>query len=185
MAVPEVSVQNVRQTMANLKGFAPEQAKLINKKIRVEANKIRDRARDYMPDVALSNWNNWPEHASDGYVGSVVKKNVKTTKASNRARGARFSNYIGVVNSDAAGAIFQTVGRGTSSDYFVTNMLNRYPEPRGLWRAFDELKGEVTPAIMEAVREAEALVNANNAKLDAIIKSMEREAKMRGAQGYT
>ena len=173
----EVNVKNVKQTMARLGSFAPEQAKLINKKIRLQANKIRDRARDYMPDVALSNWNNWPDHASEGYIGSIVKKNTKVTKANSRARGARFSNYIGVVNADAAGSIFQTVGRGSSSDMFVSNIENKFPGARGLWKAFDELKDEVAPAIMEAVREAEALVNQQNAELDVMVKKMEAEAK--------
>ncbi|HSG63092.1 MAG TPA: hypothetical protein VLA24_16835 [Pseudomonadales bacterium] len=184
MAGPEVNVdvKGVKETMRRLNSFAPEQAKLINKKIRGEANKIRDRARDYMPNTTLSNWNNWPAHASEGYVGSMVKKGVKTTKANSRARGARYSNYIAIVNSDAAGSIFQTVGRGSSNDYFVTNMLERFPEPRGLWRAFDELKSEVGAAIMEAVREAEALVSDRQAELDTLVAEAKKESQQLQAQ---
>ena len=154
-----VDVKNVKETMSTLKRYAPEQAKIINKKIRTEANKVRDRARDYMPTVALSNWNNWPEHASDGYVGAVVKKNIKTSKASYRQRGMITSNYIGIINADAAGAIFQTAGRGPSTDMFVENILSKSGNKRGTWKAFDELKSEVQPAIMEAVKEAQEIVN--------------------------
>jgi hypothetical protein len=160
MPLAEVRVKNLKQTMDLLKAYAPEQAKEINKRITTEANKVRDRTRDYMPDVALSNWNNWPDHASDGYVGSVVKKRVKTTRANYRKRGVIVSNYIGVASADAAGSIYQTVGRGSSTDMFVENMLEKHPEPRGLWRAFDELKGEVEPAIMSAVEDAQKIVTA-------------------------
>ena len=159
MPLAEVRVKNLKQTMDLLKAYAPEQAKEINKRITTEAVKVRDRARDYMPDVALSNWNNWPDHASEGYVGSVVKKRVKSTRANNRARGQIVSNYIGIVNADAAGAIFQTAGRGPSTDMFVDNLLEKNGNSRGLWKAFDELKDEVAPAIMAAVEDAQQLVN--------------------------
>lgn len=159
MPIAEVRVKNLKQTMDLLKAYAPEQAKEISKRITTEANKVRDRARDYMPDVALSNWNNWPDHASEGYVGSVVKKRVKSTRANNRARGQIVSNYIGIVNADAAGAIFQTAGRGPSTDMFVDNLLEKNGNSRGLWKAFDELKDEVAPAIMAAVEDAQQLVN--------------------------
>ncbi|HSG63104.1 MAG TPA: hypothetical protein VLA24_16895 [Pseudomonadales bacterium] len=159
MPIAEVRVKNLKQTMDLLKAYAPDQAKEINKRITTEANKIRDRARDYMPNVALSNWNNWPDHASEGYVGSVVKKRLKTTRANARPRGQIVSNYIGVVSADAAGAIFQTTGKGSSSDIFVENILNKHTSYRGLWRAFDELKTEVQPAIMAAVEDAQQLVN--------------------------
>jgi hypothetical protein len=160
MPIAEVRVKNLKQTMDLLKAYAPEQAKEISKRITTEANKVRDRARDYMPDVALSNWNNWPDHASEGYVGSVVKKRVKSTRANNRARGQIVSNYIGVVSGDAAGSIFQTAGRGGSTDMFVDNLLEKNGNSRGLWKAFDELKDEVAPAIMAAVEDAQQLVNA-------------------------
>lgn len=165
MPLAEVRVKNLKQTMQLLKAYAPEQAKEINKRITTEANKIRDRSRDYMPNVALSNWNNWPDHASEGYVGSVVKSKVKTTRANARAKGQIVSNYIGIVNSDAAGAIFQLAGRGKSTDMFVENILSKHGTSRGTWKAFDELKSEVQPAIAAAVEDAANIVNK---KLDQL-----------------
>ena len=159
MPLAEVRVKNLKQTMDLLKAYAPEQAKEINKRITTEANKVRDRARDYMPDVALSNWNNWPDHASGGYVGSVSKAKVKTTRANMRAKQQITSNYIGIINADAAGAIFQLAGRGDSSDMFVENILSKHGQKRGTWKAFDELKDQVQPAIMAAVEEASQIVN--------------------------
>ena len=160
MPIAEVRVKNLKQTMDLLKAYAPEQAKEINKTITTEANKVRDRARGYMPLIALSNWNNWPAHASEGYVGANVRKKLKTTRANNRKRGTFTSNYIGVVSADAAGAIYQTAGRGPSSDPFVENLINKNTSNRGLWRAFDELKPEVEPAIMAAVETAQKIVQA-------------------------
>lgn len=165
MAIAEVRVKGLKQTMDLLKAYAPEQAKEINKRITVQAAKVRDRARDYMPDVALSNWNNWPDHASGGYVGSVVKSKVKTTRANARPKGQIVSNYIGIVNADAAGAIFQFAGRGKSTDMFVDNLLSKHGYKRGTWKAFDELKSEVQPAIMAAVEDATRIVNQ---KLDGL-----------------
>lgn len=165
MPLAEVRVKNLKQTTDLLKAYAPEQAKEINKRITTEAVKVRDRARDYMPDVALSNWNNWPDHASDGYVGSVSKAKVKTTRANARSKGQVVSNYIGIVNADAAGAIFQLAGRGPSTDMFVENILSKHGQKRGTWQAFDELKDQVQPAIMAAVEEASQIVNR---KLDQL-----------------
>lgn len=165
MPLAEVRVKNLKQTMQLLKAYAPEQAKEINKRITTEANKIRDRSRDYMPNVALSNWNNWPDHASEGYVGSVVKSKVKTTRANARAKGQIVSNYIGIINSDAAGAIFQLAGRGKSTDMFVENILSKHGTSRGTWKAFDELKEDVQPAIAAAIEDAANIVNK---KLDQL-----------------
>jgi len=159
MPIAEVRVKNLKQTMDLLKAYAPEQAKEINKRITKNATKVRDRARDYMPSVALSNWNNWPDHASDGYIGAVVKSKVKTTRANTRAKGQIVSNYIGIVNADAAGAIFQLAGRGDSTDMFVDNILSKHGTSRGTWRAFDELKSEVQPAITQAIEDAQKIVN--------------------------
>jgi len=160
MPLAEIKIKNVDNTLKLLKGYAPQQAKIINKKISIEANKIKNRAIGYFPDSALSNWNNWPAHQSWGYNGAIVKKNIRITRANMRQRGLYVSNFIAVVNRDAAGSIFQTVGRGGSDDYFVQNIVRDHPEPRGLWKAFDELKGEVAPAIEAAVHEAENIVNA-------------------------
>lgn len=160
MPIAEVRVKNLKQTMDLLKAYAPEQAKEINKTITTEANKVRDRARGYMPLIALSNWNNWPAHASEGYVGANVRKKLKTTRANNRKRGNFVSNYIGVVSSDAAGVIYQTVGKGGSNSSFVENLLNKPSYKRSLWQAFDELKPEVEPAIMAAVETAQKIVQA-------------------------
>ena len=165
MPLAEVRVKNLKQTMDLLKAYAPEQAKEISKRITTEANKVRDRARDYMPGVALSNWDNWPDHASEGYVASVAKAKVKTTRANMRARNQITSNYIGITNADAAGAIFQTAGHGGSSDMFVENIMSKHGQTRGTWKAFDELKDEVAPAIMAAVEEAQQLVNAKLSQL--------------------
>lgn len=159
MPLAEIKIKNVDYTLKLLKAYAPDQAKIINKRISIEANKIKNRAIDYFPNSALSNWNNWPAHQSWGYDGAIVKKNVKITRANMRMRGLYVSNFIAVINRDAAGSIFQTVGRGGSKDYFVQNLVERFPEPRGLWRAFDELKSDVAPAIESAVRDAEQMVN--------------------------
>jgi hypothetical protein len=42
---------------------------------------------------------------------------------------------------------------------FVDNILSKHGDKRGLWRAFDELKAEVEPAIMAAVEDAQKIVN--------------------------
>ena len=162
MPLAEVRVKGLDQTTKLLKAYAPEQAKEINKRITTESNKIRDRARGYMPNDGLSNWGMWTSSKDGrdlGYLGSWAKKGIKSTRANNRARGQIVSNYIGVVSGDAGGAIFQTIGRGQSNDVFVQNFTRKHSEPRGLWRAFDELQPEVQPAIMAAIEDATNIVN--------------------------
>jgi len=94
MPLAEIKIKNVDPTLKLLKAYAPDQAKIINKKISAEANKIKNRAIDYFPSSALSNWNNWPAHQAWGYDGAIVKKNVKITRANMRMRGLYVSNFI-------------------------------------------------------------------------------------------
>jgi len=163
MPLAEVRVKGLDETTKLLKAYAPEQAKEINKRITTEANKIRDRARGYMPNDGLSNWGMWTSSKDGrdlGYLGAWAQKGIKSTRANYRARGQIVSNYIGLVSGNAGAAIFQTVGRGDSNSAFVENFTRKNPEPRSLWRAFDELKPQVQPSIMAAIDDATKIVNA-------------------------
>jgi hypothetical protein len=42
---------------------------------------------------------------------------------------------------------------------FVENILSKNGTSRGTWRAFDELKSEVQPAITQAIEDAQKIVN--------------------------
>jgi len=163
MPIANIQIKNLDETMTLLKGYAPEQAKEINKRITAEAVKVRDRTRDYMPETTISNWGPWKSSKDGrdlGYYGSVAQAAVKTTRGRFRQRGVVFSNYIGIISGDPGGSIFQTVGNGSSKDVFVMNMLARFPKNRGLWRAFNELRPEVEPAVLAACQEAQDIVNA-------------------------
>lgn len=163
-----VNVKNLDATMKLLRAYAPDQAKVIGKRISTAAASFRDAGRREILNVrhgtnALSGWGRWTESKSGrdlSFDAAVSASNVKVTRARNRRRGMIVSNYIGVVSADAAGVIFQTAGKNsksTSSD-FVRNISGNYPAVRGLWKAEETHGRIVRDAILQAVDEAQTIV---------------------------
>jgi hypothetical protein len=153
-----VTVENLRETMALLKGYEPEQSKLINKRITDAANVIRDDARSLMPSGnALSNWGSWAGRLD--YSGSPQRSSVKTTRAAMRRRGQFVTNFIGVVTKSASAVVWHTAGRRNSSQ-FSSAIEGHYGGSRGIWAAFDANEGKAAAEIEAATDDAQRLVQA-------------------------
>lgn len=170
-----VNIKNLDATLKLLKAYAPDQAKQIQKRITTAANEFRDAGRREIMTVqygtnALRRWGKWIEEKSGrdlSFNAPTAASNMKVTRARNRRRGMIVSNYIGVVSADAPGVIFQTAGIGasTTGSNFTSLMRSRYARPRGLWRAEQTHGVIVRDAILQAVREAQDIVQN---KLDSM-----------------
>ena len=123
--MPEVIIENLKETMELLKAYEPEQAKIINKRMFVAAAAVRNEARALIPEgdalvdvnskkgKGKAGWGQWAfsrDGRDFGFIGSWVKSNIKVTRAGNRYKGMPVSNFIGVYQADPAGVIFHTAG---------------------------------------------------------------------------
>jgi hypothetical protein len=66
-----------------------------------------------------------------------------------------------ISNSSAAGAAFETAGRGPSTHAFVRAIQNQHGKPsRLIWRAWDEAGGEkeITTKVVATIKESESIL---------------------------
>lgn len=156
-------VKNAKQTMQALKEFDPDAEKAIRKRINAAARGIVRSARSGMPSgKALRKWGGWTQGGRDlSYNGNNQK--IRTTRANMRKRGQIISNYIGIVNPTPGGAIFELAGRKQPDPGFHAALLMKgYGLSRkentnrgGVFKAFDDDKGQAQKEIEDALQEAE------------------------------
>lgn len=158
-----VVVKNAKETMAALKQFDPDAEKALRKRINKAARSIVRDARSGMPaGKALRKWGTWTQNGRDlSYNGNASR--IRTTRANMRRRGEAISNYIGVVNPTAGGAIFELAGRGNPDQSFLAalqsggyGMSRKQGTSRpGVFKAFDDNEGAAVAEIEDALKEAE------------------------------
>ena len=205
----QISIQGVSSTISALQSFAPDLKKALDKEIKVVLSKVVTEAREYiMPDgIHPSGWAR--ENKNSGFIGplqqgksrgSFVTFDLAKAKAGIKSVSPRFSKTTsgfkgayGVIQRDAAGAIFETAGRGsrasrsrtrasrstnpTASQDFI-QAVEKYngvlPTSKGLGqdkgraliRAADDNKKKAQRAIFEAIKEAEGKAQR---RVDAIV----------------
>lgn len=169
----QVNITGLKETLKVLKEADADYSKEIQKRIRTAAGRVLKDARDDAPSGnALRNWGSWgysytykrgsrkgqSNTRGFDFTGTDVRRNMKTTRASMRKRGAVISNYLGLISNDPAGIIWQTAGKGSSRSAFVMNLLTKYSTKRGIWKAYDRDAGAATREIEAAARDAERAV---------------------------
>lgn len=155
--------KNVDKDLKTIRSFDKVLGEQLEATLFDTAATIAAAARRDIPNVALSNWNNWPAHASQGFVGSQVRNNITSGRYMRRRRGRKIGYGLAVMSQDAAGVIFQTAGKGTSRDMFVTNLRSEgkgFPLPVGIWKASDGPLGQqARKKMIDAVKQVENLIN--------------------------
>lgn len=175
--MPEISIYGLRDTMRALKSMDEAMFKEMDAKFKAIFEPLAVAARGNVPPNVMSGWG----HRNGGEWGSrlrfdpqAVKRGIKI-KSSNKGPkyGRAVSAQYLLVNSNAAGSVFETAGanrsnaprnppRGTTrgSAQFITNAMRFGPPNRVIWRAWDRLRGDekAKQAVRDAVREAERQV---------------------------
>lgn len=157
-----IVIEGLKTTLDLLKAYDPEQGKIINRRMTKAVGVVKKAAQADIPSSnPLRYWGPWT-HLRDGrdfsWDSSSVKRNIKVTRRPGRARGAAISNFIALVSKDAVGVIYQTAGRGGSDEFFNQNIVNKFGEKRGIWKAFDEKGDAAITEIEGAAQEAQRLV---------------------------
>jgi hypothetical protein len=156
-----------------LKAYTPDLAKALPKEIAAALKPITKSAKGYLPDdnQVLSGW--LPRQTSEAifptYTASIAKRGIgyKTSPSKPNRRG--FRSLARVFNNSAAGAIYETMGRKTSSSSFVQNQNAKFSQNmkgrdkmqgRALFRAYEENNGKARKAVLDAIQSSAKNLNA-------------------------
>jgi hypothetical protein len=164
----ELEVQGVAEMLRTLKQLDPELRKSTVKAIKAPAKVILATARATIPNEApMSGWRGGTRGNGQfpKWNPGAAKKGVKLKFSSSMSQRKRQWDLLRVVQTDAAGAVFDMAGKnggsGTrQSQQFLANLRAFGSPSRDVWPAVEKHSAEVTAAIRVAVAETEAILNA-------------------------
>jgi hypothetical protein len=158
-----------------LREFTPDLSKGMRKEIASALKPITKSAKGYIPDrgEVLSGWlpRQMSEATFPAFDPNFVKSGIgyKTSPSKPNSRG--FRSLARVFNSNAAGAIYETMGRKTRNSRFVENQMAKsggqmrgknQMEGRALYRAYEENNGKARQAVLKAIQSAAKKLNARS-----------------------
>lgn len=158
-SLSQATVQaDIRRTRSQLRKFAPEVLKELDKANREAAKPVITAAKNSMPpnDLQLTNWTKYGRYKWDT---AEAKRGIKF-KQDKKKKNQRYSAVLAFFNQTAAGAIWELAGYRSTSLFtkYVTQVSG--PAPRGIWR---QLNGTALANIREKVvanyRDAEQKLN--------------------------
>lgn len=159
----EYTVKNLKETTSTLKEMDKIYADAMNRQLGKAAKEVATIAKGYVDPVGTRNWGVF----RGGYNAGAVVAGIKVKRGGARKRGTITSNFIGLLNSSAAGAIFETAGRistgkGQPGRQFIVAVTKRGGAPsRTIWRAVDSTRGgDIRKKMLDAVTEANQISQA-------------------------
>jgi len=171
----------LEQTIRDLKQFNPEALKIMNKEIYQVMKKIQVDARQLMPEATpLTKWGMTPKENSKWgrlqFVAKDARMGLKTKIERQRRRGTWTSKAYLMINSDPAGAIYETAGRknpkGSSSQgaAFIkgiareSGLIVRGKQGRVAYKAVQDREPYTLNEIKDAINKGQAALNRKLAK---------------------
>lgn len=124
-----IVIQGLSEDIKALERFAPDLKRELDKDVRKVLGPIVQQAKSYIPDtVHPSGWMKGgterftgigplAQNQTRGFVAfdaGKARQGIKQTSASSKKNGSGWRNTYAVVQRDAAGAIFETAGRGSA-----------------------------------------------------------------------
>ena len=184
MAQDAVIVTGIAETIKGLKEFdkqaLSEFRKVINKELRVaaqDAQQIAVGASSHGEGAPMSGWRTTPpknpRKTTRGGRGwpawdvNEVVSGIKSSKSKGKVRGDYTTSAGALLNTTAAGRIFELAGRkagkssvsdkGGSGEQFKRTLSNRYGKAsRMIWRIVDRDKPKIEKNFVEALDKAKA-----------------------------
>jgi hypothetical protein len=163
----ESSLYNYAETKALMKQADPALRKTMDKTIKGLLTPISKRAKSFVPEQPLSGWNYGD--AGERYMPSrlpfwnaaLAKRGIAVRQGGRRSKGSVTQAAWKITNSSAAGAAFETAGRGPSNSAFVKAIQSVHGKPsRLIWRAWDEAGGDnkIKRDVVATIHEYESLL---------------------------
>ena len=169
-----VRLEGALELRKALRAFNPDLAKSLQTEMAISLKPVVKQAREYLPkpNQVISNWSivNKKANARFPYYDFALARRgirYKTTPSKPNSRG--FRALASILNTSAAGAIFETAGRKSPDSVFVRNINNKFSSKmvgdgkmsgRAIFRAFDENAGAAQDGVIRAIEKAAAKFKA-------------------------
>jgi hypothetical protein len=171
-----VTYRDVRRVQELLREQAPDLRRRMDREVRKLLSPIIGRAKNLVPDVALSRWHREDRRGPSrlpGFDANAARRGLKVStggtirvrSAEGRLKGRSLLAYS-LVQSDAGGAVFEVAGRkNPTKSAFNRNMMSRHGKAsRALWRAWDT-SGAHDRVLAEILGTVQATMNEYNRRL--------------------
>lgn len=178
MADFDVSIRGLNDTKRLMRELEPDLLKEMNREIRTQLQPVAARARSLLPSQPpLSGWNRRPARPGsrpsyspygrrwDGdrlaWDKFAADKGIVIRQGGGRRRGQATSAAWQVRSNNAAAAVYELMGRGSSNSPMVGNVSRKHPGTgRALYRAFDQVGGKkIEGEVVGSIRRFEAEFN--------------------------
>jgi len=180
-SVRSTQITGLEETVRGLQEWDKEALKLMNKEIYQVMKKIQVDARQLMPEATpLTKWGMTPKENSKWgrlqFVAKDARMGLKTKIERQRRRGTWTSKAYLMINSDPAGAIYETAGRknpkGSSSQgaAFIkgiareSGLIVRGKQGRVAYKAVQDREPYTLNEIKDAINKGQAALNRKLAK---------------------
>lgn len=156
-------IKNIKQLRAALKDFDASVDKQFNKELGRAGTLVAKEARSLVDPDGLSGFSKTGRLAYDP---SAIAAGIKVKRGGRRKRGSISSNYVGVQNMNAAGAIWEIAGRKSrgrpaqpgkqgNGEAMIAGIERRGgPASRTIWAAMDGPAGETAARMISNAVEA-------------------------------
>ena len=156
-----------------LREFSPDLAKATVKELGGLLKPVTAKARGYMPSESpLSGWAMRPDSKAKFpmYDPNIAKKGIKYKTSPSRANRKGWRALVSILNTSAAGAIYETAGRKNSGGKFSPQLGGETKgrdklQGRVIFRAWNEDQGNTQGAVIRAIQDASVKFNNRKAKV--------------------
>ena len=156
-----------------LREFSPDLAKATVKELGGLLKPVTAKARGYMPSKSpLSGWAMRPDSKAKFpmYDPNIAKKGIKYKTSPSRANRKGWRALVSILNTSAAGAIYETAGRKNSGGKFSPRLGGEAKgrdklQGRVIFRAWNEDQGNTQGAVIRAIQDASVKFNNRKAKV--------------------
>jgi hypothetical protein len=156
-----------------LRQFSPDLAKATVKELGGLLKPVTAKARGYMPSESpLSGWAMRPDSKAKFpmYDPNIAKKGIKYKTSPSRANRKGWRALVSILNTSAAGAIYETAGRKNSGGKFSPRLGGEAKgrdklQGRVIFRAWNEDQGNTQGAVIRAIQDASVKFNNRKAKV--------------------
>lgn len=162
-----VEVVGLKEAQKAMRMLQPTLEKELKKEVRLIMKPIITQARGYVKDSPLAGIPNWSAHnngkwANIQFNAAKVRRGINVQFSPTKRKYGGFTSLIRIVNSTAAGAIYETAGRkiGQSSSPRSIRFVNSIGgvmkgrdllRGRVIYRAMAEDQGQIVKAILIAI----------------------------------
>lgn len=151
-----------------LRAYTPDLAKSLQVEMAAALKPVVKQAREYLPrpDQVPSNWsikNKRPNARFPYYDFALARRGIRYKTSPSKANRRGFRALASILNTSAAGAIFETAGRKSPDSVFVRNIRNKFGselkgdgkmQGRAMFRAYEENAGAAQDGVIRAIENA-------------------------------